>query len=522
MSIRFLLLATSLIAATVVVRPGRAGEPSRRLTRAALEDKIRGGWAGQMIGVAYGAPTEFHSKGRTYDDPLSWAPNRIENAIHQDDLYVEMTFTEVMDRVGLGATPEQYGEALRDSEYPLWHANAGARRNLALGILPPLSGLPAYNSHADDIDFQIESDFLGLMTPGLPQEASHYAERVGRVMNSGDGLYGGMFFAGMYSAAFFETDVRRVVEEGLRSIPPQSAYARLIADVLRWSTQYPDDWRRTWQLIEERWNRDDVCPEGAYEPFNIDAKLNGGYVVLGLLYGRGDYPRTLEVSTRAGQDSDCNPSSAIGILGVMTGLSRIPKTYTADLPRIADTKFDHTGYSYNDIVRSTVARALTVIRSAGGTVSDDDVVIPFQEPKAPSLEQWAFGVPIRRIDFTDAAWSFKGGWHTETLKNDWSTWQTKVAGGPGDQASVPFEGTGFALAGLMSQEGGRADVFVDGKNVGIAEAWLPPNTNDNDLFRLFDLPAGGHTLRIVVRADALPRSKGKAITIDRLLVYGKR
>ena len=69
-----------------------------------------------------------------------------------------------------------------------------------------MSGHPEYNVHANDIDFQIESDFIGLMCPGLPQESNHYADRVGRVMNYGDGLYGGMFFGAMYAAAFFESD----------------------------------------------------------------------------------------------------------------------------------------------------------------------------------------------------------------------------------------------------------------------------------------------------------------------------
>ena len=90
----------------------------------------------------------------------------LANTIHQDDLYVEMTFAEVMDRVGLDATTEQYGEMFRDSKYSLWHANAGARRNLNRGIKAPMSGHPDYNVHANDIDFQIESDFIGLMMPG--------------------------------------------------------------------------------------------------------------------------------------------------------------------------------------------------------------------------------------------------------------------------------------------------------------------------------------------------------------------
>ena len=197
-----------------------------------LEDKIRGGWAGQMIGVSYGAPTEFQSNGRIIEGEIAWQPEQVRNAIDQDDLYVEMTFAEVMDRFGLDATSEQYGEMFKSSKYNLWHANAAARRLLNHGIKAPLSGDPRWNAHANDIDFQIESDFIGLMCPGLPREANKYADRVGRVMNYGDGLYGGMFFAGMYAAAFFESDPRKVVEAGLRSIPADSGYAKMIRDVL--------------------------------------------------------------------------------------------------------------------------------------------------------------------------------------------------------------------------------------------------------------------------------------------------
>src|SRR4051812_48560176 len=212
-----------------LVRPAdpAAGAPpaaSRTLARAQFEDKVRGGWAGQMIGVSFGAPTEFRSNGKMIEGDLpAWTPDRVSNSIDQDDLYVEMTFAGVMDKVGLGATSRQYGEAFRTSEYDLWHANAGARRMLDRGIAAPLSGDPKYNVHADDIDFQIEADFIGLMTPGLPREARKYCERVGRVMNSGDGLYGGLFVTAMYSAAFFEQDPRTVVQAGPGGEPARSA-----------------------------------------------------------------------------------------------------------------------------------------------------------------------------------------------------------------------------------------------------------------------------------------------------------
>ena len=187
------------------------------------------------------------------------------------------------------------------------------------GIEAPWSGHPKYNFHANDIDFQIEADFIGLMCPGLPRESNKYCDRVGRVMNYGDGLYGGMFVCGMYAAAYFQNDPREVVAAGLACIPADSEYGRLIQDLLDWSAQHPDDWRKVWQLVEDKWDVHDPCPDGFQADFNIDAKLNGAYIAFGLLFGGGDFEKTMEISTRCGQDSDCNPSSAAGVLGVMLG-----------------------------------------------------------------------------------------------------------------------------------------------------------------------------------------------------------
>ena len=521
---RFTLSALTLCVALVPTLAGAQHGTSRRLSRATLEDKIRGGWAGQMIGVSYGAPTEFRSNGKIIEGNLNkyfdWSPERLKNAIDQDDLYVEMTFAEVMDKIGLEATSEQYGEMFKNSMYELWHANAGARRNLNRGIKAPMSGHPKYNIHANDIDFQIESDFIGLMTPGLPREANKYADRVGRVMNWGDGLYGGMFFAGMYAAAFFENDPRKVVERGLLSIPAESAYAKLIADVLRWSAENPD-WTTTWRLIEDKWDKGDVCVDGALDPFNIDAKLNGGYVALGLLYGKGDFAKTLEVSTRSGQDSDCNPSSAAGILGVMLGYNRIPDVWKAGLPAIADTRFAFTQYSFNQIVASTQVRALKVVEEAGGKVTPTEVEIPVQEPQAAPLEQWDIGVPLKRVELSEPAWTFKGHFKDGSVKFPWGDEEKfKEAGAPGSEATLTFEGTGVAIVGRCTQEGGRADVFLDGEKTGEIDAWIPKNTSDNDYWHVSGLRAAKHSVRIVVRSDNDARSTDTKLQIERAVVYG--
>lgn len=484
----------------------------RTLSREVLLDKIRGGWAGQMIGVAYGAPTEFKSCGKIGEWDLTWKEGMLENALHQDDLYVEMTFAKVMDDKGLDATTEQYGAAFRDTKYHLWHANAAARRLLNQGIMAPWSGHPRYNLHANDIDFQIEADFIGLMCPGLPREAVRFCERVGRVMNYGDGLYGGMFVCGMYAAAYFENDPRRVVEAGLRCIPARSGYGQLIADVLRWHGLYPNDWRKVWQLIEEKWNRDDPCPDGFQRDFNIDAKLNGAYIAMGLLYGGGDFERTLEISTRCGQDSDCNPSNAGGILGVMLGYERIPAKFKAEMPKLEHRKFAFTDYSFYDIVRSTEARALELIRRTGGRVTDTEVAIRTQKPRAPKLEQWSPGIPDRRVPVSDAAWTWSGTWRDDQ--------GSKLSETAGSEAVLRFEGVAVAVLGTLNQHGGRAEVYLDGKKQDLMlDAYIVPNTHDNVLWHTYGLRPGRHTLRIVVTGTADARSQGRQVSIREALLY---
>ncbi len=518
------LLLLSLVCISVPASPASAAPPSqaRRLSRDVLEDKIRGGWLGQMIGVAFGGPTEFKANGRIIEGDLPWQPDRIAGALNQDDLYVDMTFAQVMDSVGLDATTSQYGDAFKNTHYDLWHANAGARRLLNYGIKAPMTGQPKYNVHANDIDFQIEADFIGLMTPGLPQASNFYSERVGRVMNFGDGLYGGMFVSAMYAAAFFESKPLKVVELALASIPERSGYARLVRDVISAWRRNPNQWRVAWQEIQDAWDRDDACPDGANKPFNIDARLNGAYVVMGFLYGDGDFARTLDITTRLGQDSDCNPASSAGVLGVMLGEKGIPDVYKAGLPAIADTKFAYTDYSFNDIARSTLARAFKVIEKAGGKVTASDVMIPLQKPTAPKLEQWDMGVTKARVSALNHSWSWKGPWQSKQTWDGEDMGARRSTTGAGAEATFTFEGTAVAVVGKLGQDGGRADVFVDGKKVGMIDAYMPPRTFDQNLWHTYDLAPGPHTVRIVTRGDKHNDSKGTHFEITSAVIYERR
>ncbi len=191
----------------------------------------------------------------------------------------------------------------------------------------------------------------------------------------------------MYSLAFVSNDVNYVVRESLKTIPQQSTFYQCIADVIKWHDQYPNDWKRTWFEIQRKWSDEVGCSGRGVCPFNIDAKLNSAYIVLGLLYGQGDYTKTMQISTRAGQDSDCNPSSAGGILGTMLGYDKIPAYWKQGLKEAEDIDFKYTTLSLNDVYGIGMKHALQVVERNGGKVSGDQVTIAVQTPKTVRLEQ---------------------------------------------------------------------------------------------------------------------------------------
>jgi hypothetical protein len=372
---------------------GAWAQGERRLSLDEYRDRMKGGWAGQIIGVVWGAPTEFKFNDVVIPEEKvpKWEPAMINNAFGQDDLYVEMTFLRTLEQHGLGASIRQAGVDFANSEYRLWCANEAGRNNLRRGVAPPDSSHPRFNARANDIDYQIEADFAGLISPGLPNAVIALGEKFGRLMNYGDGVYGGQFMGGMIAEAFFEKDLGRIIEAGLACIPAESQYAEMVRDLVRWHRENPADWQRTWSLCLQKYRKDP-----AYQKDNnggIDVKINGAMVLLGLLYGDGDVEKTVVISMRGGYDSDCNPSSAAGVLGTWAGFGRLPAHYTRELK--LEPAFSYTAYNVPALLGVCERLARQVVAQQGGRVEKDAAgaewfVIPRQAatpgPYAPTWQ----------------------------------------------------------------------------------------------------------------------------------------
>src|SRR5450759_919660 len=229
---RFIFVSALISGLIVISSCKNIPEGFRTIKPDVLKDKIAGGWAGKMIGVTYGAPTEFRAQSKILADSIKWKPSDIKGSMWQDDIYVQLTFMMTMDKFGIDAPAKKFQEMFAKAGYQLWHANVQARKNYYDSIFAPQSGMPENNFHADDIDFQIEADYLGFMSPGMPQTAAKIADKIGHIMNYGDGVYGGIFVGALYSQAFFSNNIPGIIDYALKSIPAESDYSRIVKDVI--------------------------------------------------------------------------------------------------------------------------------------------------------------------------------------------------------------------------------------------------------------------------------------------------
>jgi ADP-ribosylglycohydrolase. len=493
------------------------------LSKEKVEDKVKGAWAGKMIGVMYGRAMEFKATGVMYTGEIAWTPQMVEKSLLEDDIYGQLSFMMTMEKLGLDALVDSLVKNFANAGFPLCHANLQSRKNYFDQIPVVASGKPENNMHADDIDFQIESDFIGFINPCMPQSSNRLCRRVGSIMAYGDGMYGGMYLSSIHAGAYNNENIESIVTNALKSIPSQSTYALCIKDVLAAYHQDPTDWKKAWEKIQHTWGDIDIC--APYHTFNIDAKLNGAFVTIGLLYGGGDFRKTMEITIRCGQDTDCNTSNAAAVLGVINGYKAIPNDLKSYIPEIADKNFLYTTYSYNKAVKQTLAFIAENVKNNGGSVNGDSYFIKSQSPVAPKLEQ---GFKNIRMDYQvqvkdKAGWKFDANW-TDFVYGDGDNDLYALASKPGASVEIDFTGIGVSLLGSWNADAGKAKVYIDNRFVREVDTYYREEAGKYDvnrayLFHQFGLKQGKHTLKLVVSENKNQHSTGNKLYLERMIAY---
>lgn len=321
-------------------------------------EKVYAGFLAKAIGVRLGAPVE----------PLIWSHDKIEQVYGNIDGYVKdytnfaadddtngpLFFIRALHDYGENReiTAEDVGNTwlnyAAEGHGMYWWGGYGvstehtAYLNLKNGVKAPKSGSIQQNgiTLAEQIGGQIFIDSWGLVWPGNVKKAADYSEMAASVSHDKNGLYGARFVAACIAKAFVASDIIEIVEAGLSQIPKDSEFMRVNQAVLSYYNNNPDDFRGCFNMLET---------EFGYDRYKGICHIipNAGVVMLGLLYGKGNISKSVEISIMCGWDTDCNAGNVGTIVGVAKGIDGLEDKYRKPI---------------NDmIVASSIAGSLNIV-----------------------------------------------------------------------------------------------------------------------------------------------------------------
>jgi len=288
-------------------------------------------WIGQIVGNTYGLCYEFKYIGEPGPDDFpygySWTLDTLKKyngAFSDDDTDIEYMYLTQMEKYGIEPTYAQLTEAWKTHvKTKVWCANRAALTLMLAGHYPPVTGSKTHNPQWCQIDPQLVNEIWAVTAPGMISYAVSKSEFAARITSDSFGLEPTLHYAAMYSAAFFEKDIHKLIDTGTAALPDSSRFAQIVAHVKDLHARYPDDWQEARRIVKENY-----LTQADYNQYVwpvIDANLNGAFGIMALLYGEGDFRKTLDYCCAFGMDADNQAATMCGLLGLVNGLDAIPE-----------------------------------------------------------------------------------------------------------------------------------------------------------------------------------------------------
>lgn len=276
-----------------------------------FRNKVAGCWLGKNIGGTLGAPFEG-----THDmlDLTFYARDPGGEPEPNDDLDLQLLWLEMAERFGVdNLTPRLFGEFWLDFVTAGWHEYGVCCGNMQNGFYPPLSG-SLNNQHWENSNGAwIRSEIWACLFPAAPEKAARFAWLDASCDHAGDGIYAELFTAALESMAFVQSDIRKLIGDALAFIPESCR----IAQAVRHACSLFDagiSWKAARNAVVE-----ENCATGFFQ-----APQNIAFVILGLLYGKGDFEDSLLYAVNCGDDTDCTAATVGSIMGIILGEDGIP------------------------------------------------------------------------------------------------------------------------------------------------------------------------------------------------------
>ena len=322
----------------------------RTIGRDELLGKMRGFWIGQLVGNYMGFPFETcyveepmsFLVDRYYthrDDPAivlnRWdlrgyipvAADWLEGAPSDDDTDIEFVTLHAVEKFGLDINYEEITQMWKKHiNRKIWVANRTARSLMDKGLVPPDTGKKENNENWFQIDPQLVNEIWSAFYPGMTEKAAERALWGARITNDDWGTHPTIAYGVMYSAAFFEKDVEKLVRMAQEAVGEAGPFAEGMRDVVRWHKQYPNWYDCRKKIHEKYW----AYEKGDYKaPVSVVSSLQNGLCgIMAVLYGRGDFMKTTGIAVSAGYDCDNQAATCAGLMGVLNGEECIPDELT--------------------------------------------------------------------------------------------------------------------------------------------------------------------------------------------------
>ena len=312
----------------------------------ALRKKLLGAWTGRAVGCLLGKPVEcirsdelipllkeignypmhryilgtditdevcshykFHLRNKPYADTVDGMP------VDDDTNYVVLA-QKIIDEYGRDFDSEDVVSAWMkyQSVFSYFTAERTAFINFINCIEPPASAM--YKNVAREwIGAQIRGDYFGYINPGKPEEAAEMAFTDARISHVKNGIYGEMFAAAMISCAAVTDNIDDIILGGLAQIPSTS---RLYEAVMRIYDGYKNGVTvdECFDIIHSAY--DEHTDHGWCHTIS-----NAMIVAAALLYGEGDFGKSICIAVGMAFDTDCNGATVGSVLGMRNTIDGI-------------------------------------------------------------------------------------------------------------------------------------------------------------------------------------------------------
>ena len=374
-----------------------------KLNRKQLENKIYGCWLGKNIGGTMGTPYEGTKELLDINGYSSPKGEPLPN----DDLDLQLVWLRAMEQVGpYSLSPSILGEYWMTVVTPHWNEYGIGKSNMVKGLQPPLCGELGNEGWKLSNGAWIRSEVWACLAPGFPNVAIKYAIMDACIDHGvAEGTYAEIYTAALESIAFVENDIRKVVETALTYIPADSRVAQcvqLVLDEYDKKTPYREVRNMLVKLTEDLgW---------------FQAPANVGYVVIGLIYGEGDFKKSLIYSINCGDDTDCTGGTCGAILGIMLGGDNIPMDWREYIGDRIITMCINGSYR-GGLARTCTELTEKVMRMIPTVLQAQDIYMEYTDEEQVYDQEAAFkvleGYSLKYMDRSPYSFDVKCGYYLD-------------------------------------------------------------------------------------------------------------